>query len=580
MTTSRDPAIEAGPPLPGRADPGTGREFSSLMASRVGDAFVRMPYFVDGATDLVTLCRELSRRGLGDALVRDGDRIGVFTTTDLRDALLRPEPPSELAVREVATFEPWSVSVDDEIFDAMLLMLRHRIHRVVVREGDAVIGVLGQLELMAFVASHSHLIALEAAEAGDLTELGAAAKQIDGLIRVLHRDGVRVDVIAGLVGALNLQVFSRLWELVAPPELRDNSCLIVMGSEGRNEQIIKTDQDNALLLRDGFAFEGLESVTEAFTAALIDFGYPPCPGGIMLSRPLWRQPVAGFRETLRDWIHGADPEGPMNLAIFLDAAVVAGDATLLEDVRTHVDDLVSDSDVFYARFASAVEQFGERLVDAAAGPQRPRRRRDRPEEDRHLPPRSRRADPGAAIPRAGTRHYRPAARPRRGGPHRTDARAGPDRRAPLPHGPEAREQPSPDGRRASARQRYQAERARNAGAARAEGFSRDRAGLQAVAGPSLSAGHALRRRRSPRGPSPQLLIALWGAGMILFNFPMLIVFGRDATVLGLPLLPVAIFAIWAALIGVLAWVGERPATQSPDEGEEERVAAEQWPAER
>ena len=358
MTTSRDPTIEAGPPLPGRADPGTGREFSSLMASRVGDAFVRMPYFVDGATDLVTLCRELSRRGLGDALVRDGDRIGVFTTTDLRDALLRPEPPSELAVREVATFEPWSVSVDDEIFDAMLLMLRHRIHRVVVREGDAVIGVLGQLELMAFVASHSHLIALEAAEAGDLTELGAAAKQIDGLIRVLHRDGVRVDVIAGLVGALNLQVFSRLWELVAPPELRDNSCLIVMGSEGRNEQIIKTDQDNALLLRDGFAFEGLESVTEAFTAALIDFGYPPCPGGIMLSRPLWRQPVAGFRETLRDWVHGADSQGPMNLAIFLDAAAVAGDATLLEDVRTHVDDLVSDSDVFYARFASAVEQFG------------------------------------------------------------------------------------------------------------------------------------------------------------------------------------------------------------------------------
>ena len=358
MPISRDRANQAGPPLPGRADPATGRAFSSLMTSPVGDAFVREPFFVDGATDLVTLCRELSRRNLGDALVRDGDRIGVFTTTDLRDALLRPEPPGALAVREVARFEPWTVSVHDEIFGAMLLMLRHRIHRVVVRDGDAVVGILGQLELMAFVASHSHLIALEAAEAGDLTELAAAARQIDGLIRVLHRDGVRVDVIAGLVGALNLQVFSRLWEMVAPRELRESSCLIVMGSEGRGEQIIKTDQDNALILRDGFAFEGLEAVTEAFTAALIDFGYPPCPGGIMLSRPLWCQPVAGFRDTLRDWTHGADPEGPMNLAIFLDAAAVAGDATLLAEVRVHVDDLVSGSDAFYARFASAVEQFG------------------------------------------------------------------------------------------------------------------------------------------------------------------------------------------------------------------------------
>jgi hypothetical protein len=68
--------------------------------------------------------------------------------------------------------------------------------------------------------------------------------------------------------------------------------------------------------------------------------------------------------------------------------------------------------------------------------------------------------------------------------------------------------------------------------------------------------------------------------MILFNFPMLIVFGRDETVLGLPLLPVAIFAIWAALIGVLAWVVERRAPQSPDDGGEKRAAPELRPAER
>ena len=87
----------------------------------------------------------------------------------------------------------------------------------------------------------------------------------------------------------------------------------------------------------------------------------------------------------------------------------------------------------------------------------------------------------------------------------------------------------------------------------------------------------MRRRRSPRGPSPQLLIALWGAGMILFNFPMLIVFGRDATVLGLPLLPVALFAIWAALIGVLAWVGERPSNAISRRWRRGRAAAERWP---
>ncbi len=350
-----------GPPLPGRAEAlrRDRRELVSLMTSRVGDALVRKPFFVDGATDLVTLCRELAGRGLTDALVRDGGRIGIFTTTDLRDALAQGVPPAELPVREITAFEPWSVEAGDELFEALILMLRHRIHRVVVRERGEVVGVLRQLDLMAFLASHSHLIALQATEAGSVAELAEAARQIDGLIAVLHEDGIRVEVISRLVTELNRRVFERLWELLAPEDLRANSCLIVMGSEGRGEQIVKTDQDNALILRDGFAFDGLEAVTEAFTAALIDFGYPPCPGGIMLSRPLWRQPLAGFRETLTGWIHGAEADGPMNLAIFLDAAAVAGDGELLHAARHHVDRVLMDDAAYFARFARAVEQFGE-----------------------------------------------------------------------------------------------------------------------------------------------------------------------------------------------------------------------------
>ena len=72
-------------------------------------------------------------------------------------------------------------------------------------------------------------------------------------------------------------------------------------------------------------------------------------------------------------------------------------------------------------------------------------------------------------------------------------------------------------------------------------------------------------RRSRRGPSTQVLLALFAAGMVLLNFPLLIVFDRDATILGLPLLPVALFAIWALLIGLLAWAIERrpPDRRSP-----------------
>src|SRR5690606_16949468 len=120
---------------------------------------LRKPYVVDAGTDLATLCRELAARALTDALVRDGKRLGIFTTTQLVRAILRDEPPQALAVRDFTSFTPWSVAVDDDLYDAMMLMLRHRIHRVLVRDGDEVVGILSQFDLMSFLASHSHLIA-------------------------------------------------------------------------------------------------------------------------------------------------------------------------------------------------------------------------------------------------------------------------------------------------------------------------------------------------------------------------------------------------------------------------------------
>ncbi len=339
------------------------REFLSLMMAPISEAFVRKPHFVDGTQDIVSVCRELSAQGLTNTLVRDKqggqERIGMFTTTDLRDALLQPLAPAHLPVASVARFDLVTIGADAALFDALLMMIRHRVHRILVTDATEIVGVLSQLDLMGFVSNHSHLIALQVAQAGSVDALRQAALQMDGLIEVLHSGGARIEVIAGLVSELNSQVFARLWTLLAPPELLANSCLLVMGSEGRGEQILKTDQDNALLLRDGFDLPGLADVAQRFNAALLTFGYPACPGNIMVTNPQWRQHAGTFRETLRQWLYGELPEAPMHLAIFLDARAVAGDATLLHQARKHLHGIASGSDASLARFASAIDQFSE-----------------------------------------------------------------------------------------------------------------------------------------------------------------------------------------------------------------------------
>jgi CBS domain-containing protein len=340
------------------------REMLSLVTARIRDAYIRKPYYLDGATDLVSSCRELSANGLTHALVRDRDaagqeRLGMFTTTDLRDALLRDTPPAQLAVREVARFELIEIQADAEVFEALFLMVKHRVHRLLVRDGDEVLGVLGQLDLVSFVANHSHLIALQIDEAVSIDDLKAAAARVDEMVALLHGSGIRIERITRLVSELNTRLFARAWALIAPAELVANSCLLVMGSEGRSEQILKTDQDNALLLRDGFVCPELVQITQRFNEALAAFGYPPCPGQIMLINPLWCQAMTPFKETIRGWLYGHDPEGPMHLAIFFDAVAVAGDAELLSEAKAYLDRIVSGQATYLARFAAAADQFQE-----------------------------------------------------------------------------------------------------------------------------------------------------------------------------------------------------------------------------
>jgi len=336
------------------------RELLSLMLVQVRDIPLHPPFYVDGALDMVAVCKLMSEHKRTSALVRDVEagvpRLGFFTTTDLRDAMLRPQP---LAVREVAHFALITLPPEAELFDALLTMLRHRVHRILVMDGDQILGVLSQLDLMGFVSNHSHLITLRVDQANSAAELKVAAQQVDDSIALLMRGGVRIDIVSRLVSDLNAQIFARLWSLVAPPELVQNSCLLVMGSEGRGEQILKTDQDNALLVRDGYQCVELPNIVNRFTAALLTFGYPPCPGNIMVTNLLWRQPLASFKETIGNWLFGADPEGPMNLAIFMDARAVAGDAALLASAREQAFKRAAGNDTFIARMASAINQFVE-----------------------------------------------------------------------------------------------------------------------------------------------------------------------------------------------------------------------------
>lgn len=340
----------------------TQHELQSLTMARVDAAFIHPPHYVDADTSILDVVKKFQALRIGTVLVRDHrvdpPALGIFTTTGLQRAILDGTPLDRLPVGSLSNFSLISVRPGDLMGDALAVLIKHKVHRVVVAEGAHITGVLEALDVFGFLSNQSYQINEQIIVAQDVPALKVAAGQITRLIALLHRNGTKVNMIARLVQELNLRLFERAWHLIAPPDLVANSCLFVMGSEGRGEQLLKTDQDNGLVLRDGYVCSvDLAQVCQQFSAALADFGYPVCPGNIMVSNPHWRQSVSDFSQMVRLWSVTANPDALMELAIFLDAHPVCGDTQLLETVRSAVFDLAADSDAMLARFASAINFF-------------------------------------------------------------------------------------------------------------------------------------------------------------------------------------------------------------------------------
>ena len=336
-------------------------QMQSLTLARVDQAFLRPAHVVAAGTDIVSVVRIFQDQRTTSVLVSGlPDGLGIFSNTTLQRAILDGRPLERITVGELASSPVVTVRAAEQIGDAMALLLRARVHRLaVLGEDGQVLGILEALDLFSYLANHSHLITVQIEEARDLPALEAAAAQITRLVAALHRGGTRIALVAQLVQQLNARLFERAWQMIAPPDLLANSCLFVMGSEGRGEQLLKTDQDNGLLLSDGYEPPAdLQAICDRFSQALAGFGYPECAGRIMLNNPEWRGTVTGFGDKVRGWLLQPQGESLMYLAIFMDAHAVAGKAQLLAEVRQRVMQLATDNDALVARFAMAIDAFG------------------------------------------------------------------------------------------------------------------------------------------------------------------------------------------------------------------------------
>jgi CBS domain-containing protein len=333
------------------------QRYGSLMRSRISDLFLHPAAFID-ADDTIEAAGHMMREIDSNALfVRDGERIGIITGMNLSKAVVLRRQSIQTPVRELAHFDVVTVRPDDFVSSALVLMTKLNKRRLAVRDGERFVGVLEDIDLLGFLAGSAQMVAGRIERASTEDDLAVAARETAAQVRTLRRQGVGVELIGEIVSDLNQRLFSRLFEMEAPADFRTSGCLIVMGSEGRGEQTVRTDQDNGLILSEPVDKTKLDAFRTDFSGALSSFGFPLCPGKVMVSNPVWSKPLSDYLADFRNWMALPDNTSHLNVAIFYDARAVAGDAQLLTEAKTALIELVRGEQAFLAHFARAIDAF-------------------------------------------------------------------------------------------------------------------------------------------------------------------------------------------------------------------------------
>jgi len=332
-------------------------ELTPFMLSRVDEIYLHTPCIVNASHSIKESLQLMSNQDADVILVDDQNRMGIVTDTNLRQRVLLVGKSTDEPVGDIATYGLITIEKSDFLFNALLLFTKHGVKRLVVVEDEKVVGILEQLDLLSHFANHTHLIAASIDRATCIEELETTQRSLTYLVRSLTSKGVRVRYVSKLVSELNAKVYRKVFEMVVPAHLQDRCALIVMGSEGRGEQILRTDQDNALIIRDGENEEAFESYMIEVNMYLIRLGFPKCSGNVMVSNPYWRQSVSGYKSMILEWVETLDEDALQSLSIFVDASCVAANSLLLNECDDYLREHFQGRSDVMAHLAKAALSF-------------------------------------------------------------------------------------------------------------------------------------------------------------------------------------------------------------------------------
>ncbi len=330
-----------------------GEDGAQLFDQPVARFITRNPVACDDGATIQQAAMQMSRHRCSSILVRKptGQFVGLITDHDLRNKVIANGLDTRRPVADILSSPLQTVSAQALVFEALMTMTQANIkHLAVTDPTGQVIGMITNRDLINAQNRSPLFLVREIMSARDPDDILDQSAQLARLIQDLMHSGAKAKNITRMITTLSDAILQRIVHFVieemGPPPAR--FAFMVLGSEGRREQTLKTDQDNAIVFEDVDSEKELDRVMAYFlgfgqrVCGMLDrAGYAYCEGDVMARNPRWCQPISVWQNHFKAWIHAADPKDLLDASIFFDFRCGFGDLHLIGELRRYLLDALT-----------------------------------------------------------------------------------------------------------------------------------------------------------------------------------------------------------------------------------------------
>jgi CBS domain-containing protein len=319
---------------------------SAPLSAPLSSLLRRAPVACRPRTPLREALATMKAEHVGSIAVTDdaGYPLGVFTLHDLLERVVTADVSLTAPIEQVMSRQPQSLPPEAFAYEAAMLMAREGIGHLCVVKDERLVGVVSERDL--FALQRIGLVQLSRAitHAPDITTLARLARDIHRLTDQMLVQGASVAQLTQMIALLNDHITRRVIALVRAGHGDPGVPFtwLAFGSEGRHEQMLKTDQDNGMLfvppagVSAAQARERLLPLARRINDALAEVGFALCPGNIMASNPECCLSLDEWRDKFTTWIEQGAPEHLLKISIFFDLRALDGDARPVEELRAEI----------------------------------------------------------------------------------------------------------------------------------------------------------------------------------------------------------------------------------------------------